>query len=90
MLGERIQITELWEFQLYELGKIGDPRPIGDPKCQLAPEVFFEWDGYDVDPEKMYAIKRRRLTLGRDGTRSYGGWEWITQWKPPYDRGADD
>ena len=82
--AEKIEIRELYEFQLYEQPARGEPRPVGEIKRDLVPSMVFEYDEHEFDPKLRYAIKRRRIELSEDGTPTYEKWEWITDWMPAF------
>ena len=84
--AERIEIREIYEFQLYEQPRRGEPRPVGKVKRDLVSSAVFLPDQFEFDPQLLYAIKRRRIDLDEDGNPTYNDWEWITDWEPAFDR----
>lgn len=80
----KFKIDKLWEFQLYEQGKIGDPRPVGEPKREIAPMVHFDSRTHDLQAGKLYALQRREITLDDDGYATFGEWEWVSGWEPTW------
>lgn len=83
--AEKIEIRELYEFQLYEQPARGEPRPVGEIKRDITPSMIFRSDEYEFNHQLRYAIKQRRIELAEDGTPTYGEWEWITDWERAFD-----
>lgn len=79
--AETIKIDKLWEFQLYEQGKVGGPRPVGEPKRDIQPKLMFTSRDHKLERNRLYAVKRREVTLDDDGRPTYGEWDWATEWK---------
>ena len=79
--AEKIEIREIYEFQLYERTWNGKAKPVGDLRRMLDPSVHFDGEEYDIKPGKWYAMKRRKITIDEDGYGHPGEWSELTEWK---------
>lgn len=87
---EKIEIREIFEFQLYERGWNGSAKPIGEVRRMLDPSVHFDGEAYDIKPGKWYAMKRRKVTIDADGFGHPGDWSGLTEWKRATAPDTDD
>lgn len=82
-VAERIEIRELYEFQLFVRGADGEPSPFGEPLRSLDRMMVFDDEHHGIKAGRWYALKRRRITLDDDGYAEYGNWSRLTEWKMP-------
>lgn len=78
--AEKIKIDKLWEFQIYEIGNFGDPKPVGGIVRDLDPYGNYDDGSVTFERDKRYALKRREITLDDDGYPTYGEWDWASEW----------
>ena len=81
--AEKIEIRELYEFQLFERGPAGAPRPVGEPIRSLDRVMTFDDEQHGISPDRWYALKRRRVAIDANGFADYGKWSKLTEWKLP-------
>lgn len=82
-VAEKIEIRELYEFQLYERDANGEPSPYGEPLRSLDRTMTFDDEHHGIEAGRWYAMKRRRITLDADGYAEFGNWSRLTEWKMP-------
>ena len=83
MTTEKIEIRELYEFQLFERGPKGEPTPVGEPIRSLDRVITFDDEQHGIVAGRWYALKRRRVEIDTDGFPAYGKWSKLTEWKRP-------
>ena len=81
--AEKIEIRELYEFQLFERGSDGEPVPFGEPRRAFERTMIFDDENHGVEEGQWYAMKRRRITIDEDGYADFGNWSKLTEWKQP-------
>ena len=81
--AEKIEIRELYEFQLFERGSDGEPVPFGEPKRSLQRVTIFEGERHGIEEGRWYAVKRRHITIDEEGNAEFGRWSKLTEWKRP-------
>ena len=81
--SEKIEIRELYEFQLFELGALGEAVPVGEPRRSLEPTVSFDDEHHGIRSDQLYALRRRRIKIDDTGIAEYGAWSRLTPWKRP-------
>ena len=81
--ADRIEIRELYEFQLFERGSDGEPVPFGEPKRSLQRVMIFEGELHGIEEGRWYAMKRRHITIDEEGNAEFGRWSKLTEWKRP-------
>ena len=82
-VAEKIEIRELYEFQLFVRGRDGEPIPFGEPLRSLDRMMTFDDEKHGIEAGRWYAMKRRHITLDDDGYADYGRWSKLTEWKLP-------
>lgn len=81
--AEKIEIRELYEFQLFERDSDGEPVPFGEPHRAFDRTMFFDGENHGVKAGRWYAMKRRHITIDEDGYAEFGRWSKLTEWKLP-------
>lgn len=82
--SEKIEIRELYEFQLYERNWWGRTKPVGPIRKSLDKNGQFNGEDYDLQPTKRYAFKRRRVEIDPGGYGHPGEWSGFSSWKRPF------
>ena len=68
---EKIEIRELYEFQLFELGALGEAVPVGEPRRSLETTVSFDDEHHGIRSDQLYALRRRRIKIDDTGIAEY-------------------
>ena len=81
--SEKIEIRELYEFQLYEKDWLGRTKPVGPLRRSLDRRVHFDGEEYALKPSRRYAYKCRRIDIDTGGYGIAGKWSDFSSWQRP-------